>query len=100
MTIFLASLIMFGVGGLLFLVGMLLRNEPTYYVGIVLVGAPLPFVCYLAWTYKKQPVPSPIEEVSRQHVYRNPGMKYNKSDSDLQLTAAAATADDGSVVLP
>lgn len=103
MTIFLVSLIFFGCGGVLFSIGILFHNEPLYYIGIVLGSLPLPLVCYLILTSRRNQNISQMEDLPNQYVYRNPGMgmKYNKSDTDLQLTAiAAATADDGSVVLP
>ncbi len=70
-----------------------MRIDAVYYIGIALVTIPLPIVCYLALTRPSQT--SSAEQAMPEHVYRNPGMKYNKSDSDLHLTAA--TADDGTV---
>jgi len=97
--LFLVSLIIFGIGGILFMVGMLMRIDTVYYTGIALVSFPLPILCYLAWTRTGQM--SSAEQSRPEYVYRNPGMKYNKSDSDLHLTAESntttATADDGTV---
>lgn len=104
-SLFLVSLIIFGIGGILFMAGMLTRIDAVYYAGIALVSLPLPVVCYLAWTRASQI--SSAEKSIPEYVYRNPGMKYNKSDSDLHLTAEShtipettetiATADDGTV---
>ena len=99
--LFLISLIIFVIGGMLFMVGMLMRIDAVYYSGIALVSIPLPIVCYLAWT--RTGTISSVEQNRPEYVYRNPGMKYNKSDSDLHLTAesntitSTATADDGTV---
>lgn len=99
-TLFLVGLSLFGVGGSLFLAGMLVRIEALYYTGIALIGLGIPLVCYLAWTVRKRPSPATLATATvvqlPPYVYRSPGMKYNKSDSDLQLTAA--TADDGSTL--
>jgi len=101
-VLFLVSLAIFGIGAILFMVGILMRIDTVYYTGIALLSLPLPVVCYLAWSRTSQ---IPTAEPSRpEYVYRNPGMKYNKSDSDLHLTAEAteptATADDGTTVFP
>ena len=103
-VLFLVSLAIFGIGAILFVVGILMRIDMVYYTGIALVSLPLPVVCYLAWS---RPSQIPTAEPSQpEYVYRNPGMKYNKSDSDLHLTAEAntttttATADDGTTVFP
>ena len=96
-SFFLVSLILFGIGAVLFTIGTLMRIDPVYYSGIALVSLPLPIICYLALTRTSQ-IP-PIEQSRQEYVYRNPGMKYNKSDTDLHLTAESttATADDGTV---
>jgi len=100
-TLFVLVLLLFLIGATLFVIGMILQIPPLYYTAIGILSVTLPTVCYMAWTTYRKPILSE-EKKPVEYVYRNPGMKYNKSDSDLQLTAQTAemvgTADDGSAV--
>jgi hypothetical protein len=46
-TLFLVSLFVFGLGGCLFMVGILMSVPAAYYSGIAFVAIPLPLLCYL-----------------------------------------------------
>ncbi len=76
-------LILFGIGVVLFLVGMLIKSPEIVYssIGISLVG--LIISIFLCFKNRKPPIEFTIQHPAK--VYRDPTMKRNKSDTDLEL---------------
>lgn len=76
-------LILFGIGVVLFLVGMLIKSPEIIYssIGISLVG--LIISIFLCFKNRKAPIEFTIQQQPK--IYRDPTMKRNKSDTDLEL---------------
>lgn len=89
------TFLLFGSGGIIFIVGMALQSSALLYssAGVSSAGI-LTSVWLCTCCNKAQPIvfeaPQPLR------LYKDPGMKRNKSDTDLQLIGSAKnTMDDG-----
>ena len=91
-------LCLFGVGIALFGTGMATQSAPILYssAGVSTTGIVAGFILYFR---QRRPAPSFEGPQQPQRVYRDPSMKRNKSDTDLQLIGAAKnTTDDETAV--
>lgn len=93
------TFLLFGSGGIIFIVGMALQSSALLYssAGVSSAGILTSFWLCTCCT-KKQPVvfeaPQPLR------LYKDPSMKRNKSDTDLQLIGSPKnTTDDGNTEL-
>jgi hypothetical protein len=92
---------LFGVGGSILIAGIVTQMSLLMYISGAFSGAGILLSIYLcirersrARTYEPQP-PQP------RRIYRDPGMKKNKSDTNLELMGAAPhnTTDDVASVI-
>ena len=94
-------LCVFGTGGGCLITGIILQNSILMYVsgGINLVG--ILFTWYIICSNRiNNNKPPQMTPVFPQYVYRNPTMKKNKSDTNLELMGAQKnTTDDGSTAI-
>ena len=96
---FAATFLLLGTGGVLFIVGMALQSPVLLYSSAGVSGAGLITGMWLCTCCTKKPV---VFEAPPQQprLYKDPSMKRNKSDTDLQLIGAQKnTTDDGNMEL-
>ena len=87
------TLSLFGIGGGLLAAGVLLQSSTFMFSSGGVSGAGLIFSAYLCFQYRKLP-PSFEPPAAPPRIYRDPSMKRNKSDTDLQLIGAVNTTDE------
>jgi hypothetical protein len=89
-------LCLFGVGIALFGAGMATQSAPILYssAGVSTTGIVAGIIMYFR---QRRPQPTFDGPQQPQRVYRDPGMKRNKSDTDLQLIGAAKNTTDDEV---
>jgi len=95
-THLLSILFFFGLGGSCLIAGIVTESASLLYSSgaFSLVGVLIS--CYLLWPRRTPSLQTP-SLVAQPRIYRNPAMKKNKSDTNLELmgSAVANTTDDG-----
>ena len=90
-------LCVFGTGGACMVAGIILQNSILMYVSGAINSVGILFTCYLILSNRNNNKPQIVAPVFPPYVYRNPAMKKNKSDTNLELMGAPKnTTDDGS----
>jgi hypothetical protein len=76
-------LILFGIGLVLFLVGMLMKSPEIVYSSIAVSSIGLIISIVMYFKNRKKPIDFTIPQPPK--IYRDPTMKRNKSDTNLEL---------------
>jgi hypothetical protein len=92
----LSVLFFFGLGGSCLIAGIVTESAPLMYSSGAFSFVGILISCYLLWPRRTPSLQTP-SFVAPPRIYRNPAMKKNKSDTNLELMGAAAanTTDDG-----
>lgn len=94
-ALFLVTLGFFGAGGSFLIAGIVTQSSVLTYTSIGVSSLGLALACYLCARDRRR-LPTFENPAYAPRLYNMPGMKKNKSDTDLELIGAPKnTPDDG-----